>query len=80
MKGFGNMMKQLKKVQDKMNKIQEELATRKKVERAKGILMREKKISEEDAYRLMQRYSMNKRKSMREIAEAIITAHQIEKF
>jgi DNA-binding YbaB/EbfC family protein len=28
MKGFGNMMKQLKKVQDKMNKVQEELATR----------------------------------------------------
>ncbi len=28
MKGFGNMMKQLKKVQDRMNKLQEELATR----------------------------------------------------
>jgi len=58
--------------------IQEELETRKRIERAKGILMKEKNISEEEAYRLIQRYSMDKRKSMKEVSEAIITAYQIE--
>lgn len=52
--------------------IQEELEVRKLVERAKGILMKERKMAEPDAYRLMQKYSMNNRKSMREVAEAII--------
>ncbi|MDI6830900.1 MAG: GAF and ANTAR domain-containing protein [Actinomycetota bacterium] len=54
--------------------IQEELETRKLVERAKDILMRDNGISGEEAYRRMQRKSMNTRKSMREIAEAIILA------
>ncbi len=54
--------------------IQEELQTRKLVERAKDILMRNLGISGEEAYRRMQRKSMNTRKSMREIAEAIILA------
>jgi len=52
--------------------IQEELDTRKLVERAKGILMREQSLSEEDAFRKIQKQSMNLRKSMKEIAEAII--------
>jgi signal transduction protein with GAF and PtsI domain len=54
--------------------IQEELETRKLVERAKDILMRNNGISGEEAYRRIQRKSMNTRKSMREVAEAIILA------
>lgn len=49
-----------------------QLETRKLVERAKGILQRDLKINEEDAYRTMQRQSQQMRKSMKEIAESII--------
>jgi K+-sensing histidine kinase KdpD len=48
------------------------LETRKLVERAKSILQRELKITEEEAYRRMQRESQERRKSMREISEAVI--------
>lgn len=54
--------------------IQEELETRKTVERAKDMLMRKLGLSGEDAYRRIQRKSMDTRKGMREIAEAIILA------
>ena len=57
--------------------IQEELETRKKVEKAKGILMKDQKLSEDEAYKLMRKSSMNKRVSMKEIAEAIILSHEI---
>lgn len=59
--------------------IQEELESRKKVERAKGILMRDKGLTEEEAYLKIQKYAMNNRKSMREIAEAIILASDMKK-
>jgi K+-sensing histidine kinase KdpD len=52
--------------------LSDRLETRKLVERAKGILQRELQISEEDAYRTMQRDSQQRRKSMREISELII--------
>jgi two-component system, response regulator PdtaR len=58
--------------------IQEELESRKKIERAKGILMREEKLTEEQAYLKIQRYSMDNRKTMREIAEAIILASDLK--
>jgi uroporphyrinogen-III synthase len=48
------------------------LETRTFVERAKGILQRDLKLSEDAAYRVMQRESQERRKSMKEIAEAII--------
>ncbi|MFH1625004.1 MAG: GAF and ANTAR domain-containing protein [Pseudomonadota bacterium] len=57
--------------------IQEELETRKLVERAKDILMRERGLSGEEAFRRIQKQSMNTRKSMRELAEAIILAKEI---
>ena len=59
--------------------IQEELETRKVVERAKGILMREQGMSEEEAFRKIQKQSMDLRKSMREIAEAIILIENMKK-
>ncbi|MFH1655009.1 MAG: GAF domain-containing protein [Candidatus Omnitrophota bacterium] len=59
--------------------IQEELDARKKVERAKGILMKEQGLSEEDAYNLIRKSSMDKRVHMKDIAEAIILAYEIKK-
>lgn len=57
--------------------LKETLETRKLVERAKGILMDTYQLKEQEAYRRIQQQSMNMRKSMREIAEAIIIAHGI---
>ncbi|NIM02956.1 GAF domain-containing protein [bacterium] len=59
--------------------IQEELETRKLVERAKDILMEELAISGQEAFRKIQKQSMNSRRPMREIAEAIILAREIRK-
>ena len=59
--------------------IQEELETRKRIERAKGILMKSEGLSEEEAYLKLQKYSMDHRKSMREVAEAIIMAQDMKK-
>ncbi|MFH1876440.1 MAG: GAF domain-containing protein [Candidatus Omnitrophota bacterium] len=58
--------------------VQEELEARKKIEKAKGILMKEKGASEEEAYNLLRKSSMNKRLSMKEIAEAIILSQEIK--
>jgi len=59
--------------------IQEELEARKLIERAKDILMKKLNISGEEAYRKIQKRSMDTRKPMRKIAEAIILASEIEK-
>lgn len=55
------------------------LETRKSVDRAKGILQRDLTISEDDAYRMMQRESRQRRKSMRDIAEAILLSEDLRK-
>ena len=57
--------------------LQEALETRKLVERAKGILMDTQGLSETEAFRKIQKMSMNNRKSMRAVADAIILAHQV---
>jgi len=57
--------------------IQEELESRKLVERAKDILMTRRGLSGADAYRWIQRRSMDVRKSMREISEAIILTDEM---
>lgn len=56
----------------------EALETRKLVEQAKGALMAEGGLTEAQAFRLLQRQSMEKRKSMRQIAEAIILAGELK--
>ena len=59
--------------------VQEELETRKKVEKAKGILMNDRRVSEDEAYSLIRKLSMDKRVPMKDIAEAIIFAFEIKK-
>ena len=59
--------------------IQEELESRKLVERAKGILMRDYGLMEDEAFNRIRKKSMDSRRSMREIAEAIILASEVKK-
>ncbi|MBE0465781.1 MAG: ANTAR domain-containing protein [Candidatus Desulforudis sp.] len=58
-------------------KLKDELETRKVVERAKGVLMSSLGLSEAEAFRRIQKQSMNRRLSMRAVAEAIILAHNV---
>jgi GAF domain-containing protein len=62
----------------KARSAEEALVTRKVVERAKDILAQEANIPPFEAYRLIQKQSMDKRKTMREVAEAIILAKDIK--
>lgn len=57
-----------------LEEVKNSLETRKILDRAKGILMDAYNLSESEAYRRIQQYSMAKRKSIREVAEAIIEA------
>jgi response regulator NasT len=68
-------MRALKK---EVDTLAERLATQTMVARAKGILMQKLNITEKEAYRKIQKTSMNSRKSMQEIAEAIILASDME--
>jgi response regulator NasT len=56
------------------------LETRKAVDRAKGLLMDKEGMSEREAFRRIQKLSMDSRKSMRVVAEAIVLAHQIREM
>jgi signal transduction protein with GAF and PtsI domain len=57
--------------------IQEELETRKLVEKAKDVLIRRRNWNGEDAYRWIQKRSMDSRKSMREVAEAVLLSEEL---
>ncbi len=60
--------------------IQQDLETRKLVERAKGLLMAENGYSEPEAFRYIQKQSMNTRRPMRKIAESILAAAESKSF
>jgi uroporphyrinogen-III synthase len=62
---------------DEIGGLKEALETRKLVERAKGILMKRHHIEEQDAFARLQHQARASRKSMREVAEAIILAEQV---
>ena len=67
-----------RELEQQVDDLKETLETRKIIERAKGILMDTYGLREQEAYRRIQVQSMNTRKSMREIAEAIIIAHTLQ--
>jgi len=64
-------------LENEVSDLENKLDTRKAVDRAKGILMDQYGLKEQEAFRRIQIQSMNTRKSMREIAEAIIIAHNV---
>ena len=57
--------------------IEQELKSRKVIERAKEILMHRRQMSGEDAYRWIQKRSMDTRKSMQDVAEAIVLSDEL---
>lgn len=61
-------------IEQELNDLRNSLETRKILDRAKGILMDAYSLSEQEAFRRIQQYSMAKRKSIREVAESIIEA------
>jgi two-component system, response regulator PdtaR len=58
--------------------ISEELETRKLVERAKEVLIRRQKMEVDEAFRWIQKRSMDSRKSMRQVAEAVLLAEELK--
>ena len=72
---FGEFQAMEKQVDD----LAEALETRKLVDRAKGILMDSQDLTEAEAFRRIQKMSMNTRKAMKEVAEAIVLADQTQK-
>jgi uroporphyrinogen-III synthase len=57
----------------------ERLATRTYIDRAKGILQRELRVDEDEAYRMLQRESQDRCKSMKEIAEAVMLSDDLRR-
>src|SRR6267378_1322974 len=69
---------ELARLEDANLSLADQLETRKVVERAKGILQRDLGLSEEQAYLTLQRQSRQKRKPMKEIAEAIVLSDDVK--
>jgi uroporphyrinogen-III synthase len=67
------------RLEEENSQLSEELESRKIIERGKGILQRDLKLSEEEAYLMLQKQSRQRRMSMREVAEAIILNEEIRK-
>ena len=65
---------EIQQLEHDLNNVKNSLQMRKTLDRAKGILMDAYNISESEAFRRIQKYSMAKRKSIKEVAEAIIRA------
>jgi response regulator NasT len=62
------------KMARELDEVRSELESRKVIDRAKGILMRTRGLSEADAYALLRKTAMNQNRKMSEIAESLITA------
>lgn len=63
---------QIESLEDEIADLAERLETRKRVDRAKGLLMEKMEMTEPEAFRWIQKTSMDRRLSMREVADAII--------
>jgi len=67
------------RLQDELDRAKSALEERKVIDRAKGILMKAKSLSEETAYALLRKTAMNENKKIVEIAQSVITAAELFK-
>jgi uroporphyrinogen-III synthase len=70
---------EMARLESESSRLSEKLESRKTLERAKGVLQRELGVSEEEAYRTLQRQSRQRRKSMKEVAEAILLSEEVKR-
>jgi response regulator NasT len=69
--------RELKGLQSDVSQLKVALRERKLIERAKGILMNRRHLSESEAFRLLQRQSQDRRMAMAKLAESIIQADEL---
>jgi response regulator NasT len=67
------------RLQNELDQAKSALEERKVIDRAKGILMKLKHLTEEEAYAVMRRAAMNENKKIAEIAQAVLTASEMFK-
>ena len=67
------------RLQDELDRTKTALEERKTIDRAKGILMQAKGLSEEQAYALLRKTAMNEKRKIAEVAQAVITASELLK-
>jgi two-component system, response regulator / RNA-binding antiterminator len=67
------------RLQNELDQAKGALEERKVIDRAKGILMRARNLSEEDAYTLLRRTAMNENKKIADIAQSVVTAAELLK-
>jgi response regulator NasT len=65
------------RLQDELSRAKSALEARKVIDRAKGILMQVKGLSEEQAYALLRTTAMNEKRKITEVAQAVITAAEL---
>ncbi len=71
--------REFEQVRSELGTVREALEARKTIEKAKGFLMERFGLSEAEAFRRIQKRSMDSRKPMREVAEAVLLASQVER-
>jgi response regulator NasT len=67
----------LQSLREELADAQMQLADRKRIERAKGILMQQKNMSEEDAYRALRKLAMDRNLKLADVAEQLINVHKL---
>src|SRR5690348_10020878 len=67
------------RLQDELERAKSALEDRKVIDRAKGILMKAKNLTEEDAYALLRKTAMNENKKIADVAQSVITAAELFK-
>jgi two-component system, response regulator / RNA-binding antiterminator len=67
------------RLQDELEQTKSALEERKVIDRAKGILMKAKNLTEEEAYALLRRTAMNENRKIAEVAQSVITAAELFK-
>lgn len=67
------------RLQDELDRTKSALEDRKIVDRAKGILMKAKGLSEDNAYALLRKTAMNEKRKIADVAQSVITASELFK-
>jgi len=69
---------EVENLKEQIDDLRETIDNRKIIEKAKGILMEKNRMHESDAYRAMQKMAMDKRKSLRQVADLILKEESVE--